>query len=179
MRGKGKYFCINSDETIAFIETPYDTKIDECNTRLNGTYIYYGANGNAGYSKLHEQDENANFISKENKVERSVSKSKAIYKNDSWDLVDKIKTDSTYIVKLEDATLPKAYQGLSKEKLKATLKVKSDERVAIQKEIDQLSKKRQQYIDAEAKKSNVKDDFGKVVQASIYELAKSKGYDIN
>lgn len=179
IRGKGKYFCINSDEAVAFIETPYDVKIDECNTKLNGTYIYYGANGNAGYAKLHEQDNNANFISKENKVERSVSKSKAIYKNDSWDLVDKVKSDSTYIQKVEPATLPKEYQALSKEKLKATLKAKSDERVAIQKEIGELSKKRQQYIDTEAKKSNVKDDFGKVVQASIYELAKAKGYDVN
>lgn len=178
-RGKGKYFCINSDERIAFIETPYDEEIDRCNTKLNGTYIYYGTHGTYGYSTLHAQDANAETMSKANKVERSVSKSKAIYKNDTWDLVDKLKSDSTYTEKVEQKTLPKEYQGLSKERLKEVVKTKSVERDAIQKQITQLSKKRQEFIDAEAKKNNSKDDFGKVVQASIYELAKTKGYDID
>ena len=55
---------------------------------------------------------------------------------------------------------------------------KTNERKAIQKEIAELGKKRQQYIDAEAKKSKSQDDLGNAINTSIVALAKVKGYTI-
>ncbi len=175
-RGRGKYFCINSDERVAFIETPYDTEIESFNQKLNGTYIYYGAQGAVGYTKQAEQDRNAGHISKSNQAERIVSKSKAIYKNESWDLIDKVTTDSTYVDKVEKKTLPKEYQNMAPAQFKAVVKQKANERATIQKQISELSKKRQLYIDEESKKKAGKDDFGVVVKNSILDLAKLKGY---
>ncbi|MCS3868729.1 hypothetical protein J3D55_001645 [Chryseobacterium ginsenosidimutans] len=40
--GDGKYFNIDSDRKVIYIETPYDVRISECNAKLNDTYIYYG-----------------------------------------------------------------------------------------------------------------------------------------
>ncbi len=55
---------------------------------------------------------------------------------------------------------------------------KAKERETIQKEISDLAKKRQEYIDAEAKKNKAQDDLGNAISASIVALAKAKGYTI-
>ena len=47
------------------------------------------------------QDANAQTLSGANFAERAVSKSKAVYKNESWDLVDKMKDDNEAIGKLK------------------------------------------------------------------------------
>ncbi len=44
-KGKGKYFNIDSDRKVAFIETPFDAEIARINDRLNDTYIGYGSLG--------------------------------------------------------------------------------------------------------------------------------------
>ena len=177
-KGQGEYFCINSDEKVVYIATPYDSQINLCNEKLNKTYIYYGDYGYTGYANQSKQDMNAQSISSSNITERAVSKSKGVYKNESWDLVDKISTDSTYLNKLEKKSLPKELQDLSNDQLKKEIDTKTAERKAIQKEIAELAKKRQAYIDEQAKTAGVRDDFGEAVNKSMLKVAKVKGYDI-
>lgn len=47
------------------------------------------------------QDQNAKKVSNANYTNRAVSKSKAVYKNESWDLVDKAKQDPNAISKMK------------------------------------------------------------------------------
>ena len=124
------------------------------------------------------QDQNAESVSYANKTERAVSKSKTVYKNDEWDLVDKVKQDKDAIAKLKQEELPKELRGKSKTEIEVFISSKTKEREAIQKEISVLAKKRQEYIDAEAKKKNTKDDLGDAIGSSIVTLAKSKGFTI-
>ena len=91
--GKGKYFNIDYNAKVRYIVTPYDDQISQCNVRLNTTYIGYGAKGVEKKRSQEVQDANAQSISGANYAERSVSKSKEVYKNDSWDLVDKVSED--------------------------------------------------------------------------------------
>src|SRR6218665_1815091 len=91
--GKGKYFNIDSNQAVQYIATPYDVRISECNVRINDTYISYGTRGYEKKMNQATQDQNAQGVSAANYAERAVSKSKAVYKNDSWDLVDKMKDD--------------------------------------------------------------------------------------
>jgi hypothetical protein len=175
-RGKGKYFNIDSDRKVRFVETPYDARIEECNKRMNKTYISYGSAGAAKKQSQEAQDANAQSISGANYTERAVSKSKEAYKNDSWDLVDKAKGDKTAIKKLRKDELPAELKGKSTEEIEAVVVEKSKERTAIQKEIETLAKKRQAYIDEESRKTNTEDDLGAAISTSILELAKTKGY---
>lgn len=177
-RGKGKYFCINSNEKVMYVETPYDTLINKCNDRLNKTYIYYGTAGQTGYANQSAQDNNAGSISNANVTERVISKSNAIYKNTSWDLVDKVETDTTYLQNLDLKTLPKEYQNLTFSQLESEIVKKSKERDEVQKEISELSKKRQDYISSLEKTKGKQDDFGNAVNSSILEIAKIKGYTV-
>lgn len=176
--GKGKYFNIDSNQIIHYIETPFDEKISNCNDKINTTYIGYGSHGESKKMNQQAQDNNAESVSFANKTERAVSKSKSVYKNDSWDLVDKVKEDKDAIVKLKKEELPKEFQNKSKEEIKKIVDQKTKERENIQKEIAVLAKKRQEYIDNEAKNKKTKDDLGKAISTSIVDLAKSKGFTV-
>lgn len=81
--GQGKYFNIDSNAKVRYIVTPYDDQISQCNVRLNKTYIGYGSKGVEKKMAQEVQDANAQSISGANYAERAVSKSKAVYKNDS------------------------------------------------------------------------------------------------
>lgn len=177
-RGKGAFFNINSDARIRHISSPYDEKINECNEKLNKTYIGYG---NLGFSKKANQiaqDENAKMVSEENYTERAVSKSKEIYKNSSWDLVDKVKEDKNALSKIKEEELPDELKNKSKDEIAKVVKEKEDQRKEIQKEITELAKKRQEYIDQKAKENGADDDLGKAINSSIIRFAKEQGYSV-
>lgn len=177
--GDGKYFNIDSDRKVIYIETPYDVKISQCNAKLNDTYIYYGSHGSEYKTKQIAQDRNAEVQSVSNAVERTVAKAKKnAYKNDHWDLVDKAEKDKAYISNLKQEELPSELKGKSSTEIQKIVAQKSSERDKIQKEIEELSKKRQDFIDVEMKKkgSADSDDLGKAIEKSILELAKKNGY---
>ncbi|MDH6252931.1 hypothetical protein M2347_002658 [Chryseobacterium sp. H1D6B] len=177
--GDGKYFNIDSDRKVIYIETPYDIRISECNEKLNNTYIYYGSRGSEYKSKQIIQDKNAEVQSFSNAVERTVAKSrKNAYNNEHWDLVDKAEKDAGFISTVKQEELPAELKGKSKEEIQKAIALKSSERSKIQKEIEELSKKRQNYIDTEMKKrgNSDSDDLGKAIETSILELAKKNGY---
>lgn len=179
--GDGKYFNIDSDQKVIYIETPYDIRISECNAKLNDTYMYYGSHGSEFKNKQMLQDKNAEVQSASNAVERTVAKSKKnAYKNDHWDLVDRVEKDKDFISEVKESELPAELKGKSKEEVKMAVAKKSAEREKIQREIEELSKKRQEYIDAEMKKRGNADadDLGKAIETSVLELAKKNGYSL-
>lgn len=176
--GNGKYFNIDSNQSIQYIATPYDDEISKYNVQINQTYIGYGNKGSEKLRVQAQQDVNAESISKANYVERSVSKSKKVYKNDSWDLVDKVEEDEKALDKLKKEELPKELQNKSKEEIKKYVSDKKNERERIQKEIGELAKKREAYIAEEMKKKNTQDDLGNAITSSIVAIGKQKGYKI-
>ncbi|MCU7615776.1 hypothetical protein NZ698_01080 [Chryseobacterium sp. PBS4-4] len=177
--GDGKFFNIDSDRKVIYIETPYDVKISQFNSKLNETYISYGSRGSEMKNKQAVQDVNAESQSASNAVERAVSKSKKnAYKNDHWDLVDKVEKDKSYISSIREEELPSELRGKSKEEINKIVTQKSADRDKIQREIEILAKQRQSFIDAEMKKrgSSESDDLGKAIEKSILELGKKNGY---
>ncbi len=176
--GKGKYFNIDSNQAVQYIATPYDDEISKCDEKINKTYINYGSRGYEKKMNQNLQDQNAKKVSASNYTERAVSKSKAVYKNESWDLVDKVKDDAAAISKIKKEELPAELQNKSAEKIKTFVAQKSKERETIQKEIAVLAKKRQEYIDSESKKSKKQDDLGNAINTSILGFAKVKGYTV-
>lgn len=177
-RGKGKYFNIDSDKTVEYIATPYDEEIAKYDEKMNKTYINYGAKGAEKKMNQVMQDQNAKNVSASNYTDRAVSKSKAVYKNDSWDLVDKVKDDAGAISKIKKEELPTELQNKSTTEIQKIVTEKTKERETIQKEISVLAKKRQEYIDTESKKTKKQDDLGNTINSSIIAFAKVKGYTV-
>jgi hypothetical protein len=176
--GKGKYFNIDSNLSVQYVSTPYDDQISKCNLKINNTYIGYGTKGSSKKMNQEAQDKNAQGVSAANYTERAVSKSKAVYKNESWDLVDRMKEDPKAIAKIKKEELPAELQNKSEAEVEVIVTQKTKERETIQKEIGDLAKKRQQYIDAETKKTKSQDDLGNAINTSIVTLAKAKGYTV-
>ncbi len=177
--GDGKFFNIDSDRKVIYIDTPYDVKISQYNSKLNDTYISYGSRGSEMKNKQAVQDVNAESQSASNAVERAVSKSKKnAYKNDHWDLVDKVEKDKSYISSIKEEELPSELKGKSKDEINKIVAQKSADRDKIQREIEILARKRQEFIDTETKKrgSSESDDLGKAIEKSILELGKKNGY---
>jgi len=177
-RGKGKYFNIDSNQSVQYIVTPYDEEITKCDDRMNKTYINYGSRGTEKKRNQIMQDQNAKMVSSANYADRAVSKSKAVYKNESWDLVDKVKDDAGAISKIKKEELPSELQDKSTAELQKIVTEKTKERETIQKEIGVLAKKRQEYIDNESKKTKKQDDLGNTINSSIVAFAKVKGYTV-
>ncbi|WP_445456072.1 hypothetical protein [Flavobacterium sp. HNIBRBA15423] len=176
--GNGKYFNIDSNQRVQYINTPYDDQITQYNQKINETYVSYGRKGTEKKMNQATQDANAESVSKANYVERSVSKSKQVYKNDSWDLVDKVSEDEKALDNLKKEELPAELKDKSKAEIKTYIAQKSAQREKIQKEISVLAKKRQEYIDTEMKKQKTQDDLGNAIASSIIELGKNKGYSV-
>lgn len=149
----GTYMSIEQNQKTVYIPSPYDEKIDALNDQLNDTYIYYGSSGKTKKAAQIAQDNNAESYGQSNKAERAISKSTHAYKNTTWDLVDATKDDAKAIEKAKTEELPDEMKSMSVEQRKSYVKQKSTERQQIQTEIQELSKKRQEYIAAQAKQN--------------------------
>ncbi|MBB4034709.1 hypothetical protein GGR21_000596 [Dysgonomonas hofstadii] len=182
IRGKGRFFNIDHNAKIRYYDTPYDDRISRCNERLNSTYVGYGSDRYYFQSNQVAQDANALKMSKSNMAERAVSKSAAAYDNSSWDLVDMAKKDKTVFSRIKKSELPGEYQDKSTAEIEKLVKEKEAERATIQKEINDLARKRQEYIDEQKMKEGgdtSADDLGKAINESILALANQKGYTNN
>ncbi len=142
----GNYMSIEQDRKTVYVPTPYDDRIAALNDELNKTYVYYGESGEKKREAQAIQDSNAASYGQSNKVERAVSKSSHAYRNSSWDLVDAAKEDESVIAQAKPEQLPAEMKNMTTDQRKAYVKQKAAERANIQREIQNLNKKRQEYI---------------------------------
>ena len=88
-----------------------------------------------------------------------------------------MKEDKTFITKMKKEEMPVELQGKTDKEREEYILEKKNQREQIQREISELSVKRQQFIDIESKKSNQNhDDLGTSIVKSIHEIAIVKGY---
>lgn len=170
----GSYMSIEQDRKTVYVATPYDSQIDGLNDKLNGTYVYYGNNGSEKKAKQMEQDDNAASYGAANKAERAVSKSSHAYSNSTWDLVDASKKDTKAIEEAKEEELPAEMRRMTVDQRKTYVKQKSTERSTIQKEIQELSVKRQQYIEAHTTQEQKDASLDAALIKSIKATAKTK-----
>lgn len=177
--GEGMFFNIDANRMVRYFETPYDDRIDHLNQLLNDTYIGYGRMGAERKMLQAEQDQNAKSISVANYAERAVSKSKAIYNNSSWDLIDKVSQDKNALKEIKKEELPQELQALSTSELQAYVQDKSAKRDSLQSKIADLAVQRQEYIDKRLKEEGEPgDDLGHAITQSLIGFAQQKGYEI-
>jgi hypothetical protein len=145
--GNGSYTNINQNAVIDDIATPYDTTLMALNTQLNGTYIGYGAVGNANVSRQVSVDAMNFSMSKTAGLKRAKTKSNAgVYKNGDWDLVDAMADKKVVLKQLDKSQLADSLKLKTEEQLKAIIEVKSKERVALQLKMATINAQRDAYI---------------------------------
>jgi hypothetical protein len=178
--GNGSFTNINSDAKPEDIPTPYDSTLITLNNKLNGTYIYYGATGR-GKKELQGSMDEANLsVNKYAGVNRAVSKaSPQTYNNSSWDLVDAKSDDKNILDKIDLKTLPDSLKNKNKKQLEVIVNQKSNERSGIQKEIQDISKKRETYIAAEKIKKAKAGNNSKTLESEVEKIIREQATRFN
>jgi hypothetical protein len=172
----GKYMNIDQDVKEAYIASPYDDDIVKLNNKLNATYVSYGQQGKKMKERQVTQDNNASGASENAKINRAVSKSQAVYNNESWDLVDAYKQDDKKLETLKDEELPDELKGKNKDERKKYIEGKQNEREKIQKEINELNDKRTKYVNDQKKNNALENTLDAVMIKTVREQAQKKNY---
>ncbi|TBN01854.1 VWA domain-containing protein [Hyunsoonleella flava] len=171
---QGDYMAINHNKATVHIASPYDDEILQLNIKLNKTYVAYGTYGKRKMRMQAEQDMNASGYSKANAVSRTVSKSSHLYKNSRWDLVDAVEEEKVSVEDIDKEALPEVLKNKSSEEIKVYVSKMKEERESIQKQIQELNKKRKTYISE--KENNTENGLENAMTKAIKIQAKKKKY---
>lgn len=172
---EGKYAAIDQSGGVVHIASPFDAELAKLSGELNKTYVAYGSRGQANMASQRENDVAAEAAPAA-AADRATAKASILYRNDSWDLVDAMKEDEKMLDKISKDQLPAELRSLPREEQKKILKVKEQERTRLQLQIQTLSKKRQDFVDNEKKKTGSKKDaFDAQVLSTLKEQGKNKG----
>ncbi len=173
--GGGEYVAIDHNKKVVHIDTPYDEEMMQLNKKLNKTYVSYGSKGKEKIAMQSMQDLNAEEMEEAVAIKRVESKSSRLYKNKSWDLVDAADDEDFEISKVDKSSLPAEIKDKSTEEVEAYVKQKKEERVKIQKQIKEISKKRRAFIDQNQKEDS-KGELESAINKAIKKQAEAKNY---
>ncbi|MBY0461165.1 MAG: VWA domain-containing protein [Gemmataceae bacterium] len=186
----GRHVDIDQNKAVKQViaKTEFDDQIIKLGEELNKTYVAYGKDGKAKADNQVAQDKNAAEArpaapgaAPTAAIERSVTKAGELYRNATWDLVDKMKEKDFDITKLKDEDLSEELRKIKPEDRLAFLKKKAEEREELKKKIAELSAQRQKKIDEERTKTPKTDGekaLDEAFKGLIRDQAKSKGFDI-
>ncbi len=174
---EGRFASIDQDNGTLVVVTPFDSELATLSTKLNETYLPFGARGQAGLANQSTQDANAESLNSAAAASRAVTKSQGLYVC-SWDLVDACSSGK---VKLEDVSadeLPFRMQSMTIVQRKTYVTEMSRRRAETQDRIKQLSSTRAAWI-ADLMRRQATDDpdsFDNAIRSAIREQAGSKGF---
>lgn len=174
----GSYAAIDQDNGTVVIATPFDDKIAELGSKLNTTYVAYGAEGQAGMSNQVKQDSNAASLNASNLAVRNIVKAQTQYFNGRWDLVDARTSKDFDLAKIEKKDLPEEMQKMSLEEQNVHLDKMEAERKDVQKQINGLASQRRDFIQTERKKQIAEGDnsFDSAVLNAVRSQAEKKNF---
>lgn len=174
--GGGDYMNIDQDCRYVYIKSPYDDRIMKLNKNLNKTYVAYGDKGSAYSMRQTEQDANAFSLNREVAIKRASSKSRSAYNNAQWDLVDANEDVDFDIETISEEELPDEMKGMTIEEKKQYIAGKQEERGNIQKEINELSNKRDVYV-AEKRGEDTGNMLDKAILQAVKKQAIAKDFE--
>jgi hypothetical protein len=175
-KGAGEYAAIDQNHVVA-VATPMDTELQRLSGELNKTYVGYGAGGGAHASNQAAQDKNAASAGAPVAAARAGAKASSVYRNDEWDLVDATRHKAKDLKSMPTAELPKPMQTMTPVQREQFVQEKAEEREKIQKQISELSQKRDAYIASQRRSTptNGAASFDDAVTSTIKKEGKKKG----
>lgn len=175
--GNGEYFNINHNDKRVYIATPYDDQIIIIGKKLNDTYILYGAAPlrEAKKENIIAQDRNSLGLSKGSYVERNIMKSKKQYAQAESDVVSSFMKDEESIQNISGEYMPSEFEGKSDKEIKKIVTKKKEERLSLQKEMEDLETKRIKFLAEKSKTGET--DLGSAIIKTIRIQAEFNGFE--
>ena len=164
MLGAGEFSTIQQDGGVQQIATPYDDRMAALAGEIDETTVVYGdAMVRHRYAT---KTETAAAAPASARVDRGVyyAKKGAVAAAPAEDAVGGVATGAMNVDSLDDDKLPEGMRGKSKEELKADLEARAKKRAEAQKEMAELAKQRDEYLENNAKD---KGGFDGVVKTTL------------
>ena len=172
----GTYASIDGDFEYRYVPCPQDDRLSELNSQLNDTYIAYGSEGEAHKGLQEEQDSKAESLNKSGFFERAKVKSSASYSNSGWDLVDATTSGSVPLESVQKDDLPAPMRAMSEKQKESYVADKVAERKKIQREIADLSAKRDAWLAEQKTSTKAASALDTAIIAPFGDLAGKKGF---
>jgi hypothetical protein len=175
--GEGVYASIDQDRAVAEAPAPQDAQIIRLGDALQETYVPFGASGQDGLQRQKAQDRNAQVAGGGAAVERAASKGSALYKADSWDLVDALEQGKVKLEDLKKEDLPEAMRDMSLEAQKKYIEERAKKRKEIRLSIEKATEARKKHLADLEKKEAASGDksLGKAMIEALRAQGEKKG----
>jgi Mg-chelatase subunit ChlD len=174
---EGSYVGISQSGNVAVISTPLDKELSRLNERMGATLIPYGdsklqAEVHAKYAVA----ASAPVAAMADRLTYNSKTGKAV--QGRGELVDALNDKTVKLDEIDQKQLPAELQKLDRSELQKRIAKARDERADLQKQIVEVSKKREAYIQSENKRLAAEgkgDAFDQKVTETLHAQAAKKG----
>jgi Mg-chelatase subunit ChlD len=174
---EGSYVGVSQSGNVAVISTPMDKELSRLNERIGATLIPYG--DSTLQAEVHAKFAAAKSAPVSAMADRLTYNSKTgRAMQGRGELVDALSENKLKVEEIDQKQLPAELQKLDRDELQQRIAKARDERTDLQKQIVELSKKREAYIQSENKRlaSEGKGDaFDQKVTETLHTQAAKKG----
>jgi Mg-chelatase subunit ChlD len=174
---EGSYAGISQTGNVAVISTPMDKELSRLNERIGATLIPYG--DSKLQAEVHEKyaaAKSAPVSAMADRLSYNSKTGKAV--QGRGELVDALNDKTLNLDQIDQKQLPAELQKLSRNELQKQIAKARDERVDLQKQITEISKKREAFIKSENKRLAAEgkgDAFDQKVTDTLHAQAAKKG----
>ena len=174
---EGSYVAIAQTGNMAVVATPMDEKLGELNRRMGATLIPYGDKDlrrKVGAKQALAEAAPASAAAA--RLSYNAKTSKAV--QGRGELLDALANGGLKLEAIDKDQLPDEFQKLSREEIKSRITQARKDRAALQKDIEELGKKRDAFIQAENKRlaaAGKGDGFDEKVAQTIRQQGEKKG----
>jgi Mg-chelatase subunit ChlD len=174
---EGSYVGISQSGNVAVISTPMDKELGRLNERIGATLIPYG--DSTMQAEVHAKYAAAKSAPVAAMADRLTYNSKTgRAMQGSGELLDALNENKVKVEEIDQKQLPAELQKLDRDELKKRIAKARDERADLQKQIVEISKKREAYIQSENKRLAAEgkgDAFDQKVTETLHAQAAKKG----
>jgi Mg-chelatase subunit ChlD len=174
---EGSYAAIAQSGGVAVIATPMDDELARLNRKIGATLIPYG---NAALQRevaaKQAFAESAPASAAADRLSYNAKTGKAV--QGRGELLDALANNEVKLDDIDKKDLPKEFQKLTKQEMEARIAKTRAERDSLQKDVQDLAKRRDAYIQAENKRvaeAGKGDGFDEKVAETIHQQAERKG----
>jgi hypothetical protein len=146
---KSDLVTIDQNHVAQHVPSPQDAAILQLGSELNGTYLAYGADGQASVARQASADASSARLSPKVALERSQLKAKKGYRNERWDVVDAVDKDAAWLANAKDDSLPAELRGKPLAEKQRIVADKAAARARIKASIAKLEAERAAFLAAE------------------------------
>lgn len=179
--GKGDFLHVNQQGNAIAIATPYDEELAALSSELDDTRHYYGSAEQKAASKekvaaAEKLREDASIASRARRALFNATESGQKNFIGANDIIEDLRQGRVELESLTEESLPASIQAIAPEERPSFIQKTKDKRNEITASIQQLAKKRQDYIKEELKNiPDVQTSLDNQIFETIKQQAKEKG----